>query len=70
MFRHFLSAVIREGLPDDDTQEVPEHVGDDVSIVFTFQCMYGRFDKLKMVLTVCDNYSVSLAAPQHRRECG
>jgi len=68
MFRHLLSAVIREGLPD-DTQEVPEHVGDGVYI-FTLQCMYGRFDKLKMVLTVCDNYRVPLAAPQHRRECG
>jgi len=68
MFQHLLSAVIREG-PPDDTQEVPEHVGDGVSI-FTFQCMYGRFDKLKMVLTVYDNYRVTLATPQQRRECG
>ena len=62
MFWHFLSAVIREGLPDDDTQEVLEHVGDGVSIVFTVQCMYGRSDRLKMVLTVRDNYRMSLAA--------
>jgi hypothetical protein len=50
--------------------KVPEHVGDGVSIVFKFQCMYGRFDTLKMVLTVCDNYRLSLPVPQHRRECG
>ena len=69
MFRHFLSVIIREGLPD-DTQEVPKHVGDDASVVFTFQYMYGRFDNMKMVLTVCDKYRLSLLAPQHRHECG
>ena len=52
-----------KGLLDDDTQEVPEYVGDGVSVVFTFQCRYGTFDKLKMVLTVCDDYRLSLPAP-------
>ena len=41
MFRHFLSIIIRKSFPDDDTQEMPKHVGDGVglSVVFKFQCM-------------------------------
>jgi hypothetical protein len=34
--------------PDDVVQEVPKHVGGCVSIVFTFQCMYGLSDKLNL----------------------
>ena len=35
------------GLPDDGTQEFLKHVGDCVSIGFTFQCMqvwFGKFN--------------------------
>jgi hypothetical protein len=36
----------RQGAPDNGTKEVPKRVGDCVSVVFVFQCMYGWFDKL------------------------
>jgi len=38
---------VTRGLPDDSTHEIPKHVGNCASIVFTSQCMQDWFDEFK-----------------------
>jgi len=39
----------KDSLTDDGTQKLPKHIGEVLSILFTFQCIYGWCDKLNLL---------------------
>ena len=39
----------KDSFTDDGTQNLPKHAGEVLSILFTFQCVYGWFDKLNLL---------------------